>query len=189
MNKTTDQNSTKERIAPSFPYTKREPWAIQPFSLPRLVCRYAALTCEISLPKSPAIAFPGSSCLTRDSPTRTCSNVSVESAQQKREMPNFILRGVSWLDLPLWPRHSERTKYARAWTAQILLQPETGQRSTWMMCDKEYPSHSRPHTMLQFYIQNFWIAISVVIILALMNYSLEIVFSWCHKETVQLCLK
>lgn len=44
---------------------------------------YAALTGEMSLPKSPAIALPGSSCLMRDSPTRTYSIVREESAQKK----------------------------------------------------------------------------------------------------------
>ena len=37
-------------------------------------------------------------------------------------------------DLPLWPRHSERTKHGQAWTVQIPLQPETGQR--WVLYTK-----------------------------------------------------
>lgn len=92
VNKTTDQNSAKGWISDCNARFSPLHKMMQPgvaflaYSVALLRRLQVAPACEISLPKSPEIAFPGSSCLMRDSPTRTYNrhNGGVISVRRER---------------------------------------------------------------------------------------------------------
>jgi hypothetical protein len=58
---------------------------LRPLALPKQVALQSVLQCRSSFPNSLAMARPGSSCFTRDSPTNTYSNMrtSVSSVQPR----------------------------------------------------------------------------------------------------------